>query len=107
MSDDEIVDAIETGDSNDWPCGPFAEGGGESDNPQHCGSGAYCVNAIKVSCTDGIGKNKKRLRYKIGCWLENPLTQEGIEYVREAAAEEPYSAVAGRLWRKWYAKELK
>lgn len=48
-------------DSDDYPKGPVPNGGGEADTPQHCG---YC-----------------------GVFLENPLTPEGGEYVRQAARE--------------------
>ncbi|MFN0317543.1 MAG: hypothetical protein ACKVQA_21165 [Burkholderiales bacterium] len=45
-------------DSSEYPKGPYDEGGGEADSPQHCG----------------------------GCreFLENPLTPDGMEYVRDA-----------------------
>ena len=36
-------------DSDDYPKGPYTDGGGESDSPQHCGN--------------------------CGCFLENPLSQ--------------------------------
>jgi hypothetical protein len=44
-----------TWDSEDYPKGPYDNGGGEADSPQHCD----------------------------GClaFLENPLTSEGVEYV--------------------------
>lgn len=44
-------------DSNIWPQGPYPDGGGEADCPQHCG----------------------------GCngFLENPLTRDGYDYVQE------------------------
>ena len=48
-------------DSGDYPKGPYPDGGGEADCPQHC---------------DGCRK-----------FLENPLTTEGVEYTREAVAE--------------------
>ena len=48
-------------DSDDWPKGPYADGGGESDYPSHC---AEC-----------------------GCFLENPLTDDGYAYVRQAVAD--------------------
>lgn len=44
-------------DSDDYPKGPYPDGGGESDTPQHC---AVC-----------------------GLFLENPLTSDGLEYVKE------------------------
>ena len=44
-------------DSDDYPKGPYPDGGGESDAPCHCGS--------------------------CGAFLENPLTRDGLEYVGE------------------------
>ena len=49
-------------DSDDYPKGPYADGGGEADTPQHC---------------DGCG-----------LFLENPLTSYGNEYVIEAVKED-------------------
>ena len=49
-------------DSDEYPCGPYADGGGESDTPSHCGA--------------------------CGEFLENPLTSHGYEYVREVASAE-------------------
>ncbi len=48
-------------DSNDYPVGPYPDGGGESDCPQHCG---------------GCGE-----------FLENPLTADGYDSLREAIAD--------------------
>jgi len=48
-------------DSDEYPKGPYAEGGGESDVPEHC---------------DACGK-----------FLENPLTQHGYDYLRELVAD--------------------
>lgn len=45
-------------DSDVYPKGPYPDGGGEADCPNHC---ACC-----------------------GCFLENPLTPNGYNYVREA-----------------------
>jgi hypothetical protein len=50
-----------TWDSDDYPKGPYADGGGEADTPQHC---------------DGCGE-----------FLENPLTEDGHLYVIEAIVE--------------------
>ena len=57
-------------DSDSWPQGPFADGGGEADCPRHCG---HC-----------------------GCFLENPLTTHGVEYVREAV-----TSAKGECWEEW------
>lgn len=48
-------------DSDAWPQGPYSEGGGEADCPQHCG--------------------------RCGTFLDNPLTGEGETYVRDAWRE--------------------
>jgi hypothetical protein len=45
-------------DSGDFPKGPYPEGGGEADCPQHCDA--------------------------CGLFLENALTADGLDYVREA-----------------------
>jgi hypothetical protein len=44
-------------DSDEYPKGPYPDGGGEADTPQHCD---HCH-----------------------CFLENPLTSDGYDYVRE------------------------
>lgn len=51
-----IDEQIELGtDSKSLPQGPYSDGGGESDRPQHCG--------------------------QCRIFLENPLTEEGYKYV--------------------------
>jgi hypothetical protein len=69
-----------TGDSDDYPQGPVADGGGEADCPQHCD---HC-----------------------GVFLENPLTSDGMEYVREAV-ERNYAGKGGdgnviAEWKAFY-----
>ena len=81
-----------TYDSDEYPKGPYSEGGGEADSPQHCGAGAECLNAIEVA--DGR---------KVGAWLENELTTDGAEYVRQAVAE---GGEVAELWAAWYGGEL-
>lgn len=54
-------ESMDNGDSDTWPQGPFADGGGEADVPQHCDS--------------------------CGTFLENPLTANGDAYVRRYAAQ--------------------
>lgn len=81
-----------TYDSDEYPKGPYPDGGGESDCPQHCGSGADCVNAIELS--DGC---------KIGVWLENPLTSEGGRYVAEAVQD---GGEVASLWAEYYADSI-
>jgi len=80
--------------SDEYLKGPYPEGGGEADCPQHCGDGPDCENAIEFD--DGT---------KIGAWLENALTAEGVTCVREAIAEDPDNEVC-QLWAEWYSAEL-
>jgi hypothetical protein len=54
-----FVDGQPNEDSDRWPHGPYSDGGGEADYPQHC---------------DACGE-----------FLENPLTSDGVDYVREMA----------------------
>lgn len=60
-------------DSGDFPKGPFDDGGGEADTPQHC---------------DACGE-----------FLENPLTDEGVNDTRtmieEALCEGRFDAPSG------------
>lgn len=44
-------------DSDEFPKGPQGDGGGEADCPQHCGN--------------------------CGLFLENPLTTDGVQYVKQ------------------------
>ncbi len=53
--------------SDDYPCGPYSDGGGEADSVQHC---AEC-----------------------GELLENPLTEEGLDSLRDMLAETESDAV--------------
>ena len=81
-----------TYDSDEYPKGPYPDGGGEADCPQHCGSGAHCENAIELS--DGR---------KIGVWLENDLTTDGVAYVRKAIQD---GGEVAELWAEWYCDAL-
>lgn len=76
-------------DLDDYPEGPYPDGGGEADMPQHC---------------DGCGT-----------FLENPLTGEGVQYVREAIREalvhqarsaRPVESVALTEWAPYYDIDL-
>ena len=69
-------------DSDDFPKGPYSDGGGESDSPQHCD---HCQ-----------------------AFLENPLTVDGFRYVREAVREwlpecaETHGGKAVAVWAEFY-----
>ncbi len=64
-----------TFDSDEYPKGPYADGGGEADCPQHC---AAC-----------------------GVFLENPLTSDGIEYVKSAISERQ-DQISSAEWVQFY-----
>ena len=59
-------------DSDNFPKGPYCDGGGEADSPQHCD---HCQ-----------------------VFLENPLTADGYDYVREA-----HHSRRSRITREWLA----
>ena len=67
-------------DSDDSPQGPYPDGGGESDSPQHCE----------------------------GCrvFLENALTDYGIAYVRRALAAGRGNPAVLAAWRDYYSDHL-
>jgi hypothetical protein len=81
-----------TYDSDEYPKGPYQDGGGEADSPQHCGAGADCLNAMELE--DGR---------KVGAWLENPLTSHGVEYVRQAIED---GGDVAEFWAEVYSEEL-
>lgn len=68
----EPVDADDESsyDSDRYPKGPYGDGGGEADCPQHCD--------------------------QCGVFLGNPLTPDGDTYVREAAA--PFEVRPDMSW---------
>ncbi|REJ65663.1 MAG: hypothetical protein DWQ31_17130 [Planctomycetota bacterium] len=84
----EAPDDQRSYDSGEFPKRPYPDGGGESDLPQHCGAGADCMNAIEFP--DGC---------RVGAWLENELTADGVEYVREAIRE---GGEVAELWAEFY-----
>ena len=76
-----------TDESDEYPQGPYVDGGGEADTPQHCDNGAC------------------------GKFLENPLTDDGQAYVRESYAWERDDANPSKsrtaientqLWANYY-----
>ncbi len=70
------------GDSDTFPQGPYANGGGEADSPSHCD---HC-----------------------GLFLENPLTSDGYAYVEQAVAERDPTerALAQTVWAPFYGIEV-
>lgn len=80
----ELQLQIDTTNSDTFPQGPFTNVGGEADTPQHCD---HC-----------------------GVFLENPLTRDGINYVRAALRDH---ADAGRgaadvlqVWATFYEEQF-
>jgi hypothetical protein len=77
-----------TFDSDEWPKGPHANGGGEADCPQHCGG--------------------------CGVFLGNPLTTDGVAYVRDvlerlnnlSPEQQERSGAAARTWATFYRDVL-
>lgn len=59
-------------DSDCWPHGPYADGGGEADSPSHCDA--------------------------CGVFLENPLTSEGKEFIRQEQRLGSWC----KVWREFY-----
>jgi hypothetical protein len=79
-------------DSDDYPKGPYPNGGGESDCPQHCANMGDCANT-----PDG----------KAGVFLENPLTSDGVEYVKQCLADdEGTGSTLAQQWAKFYGIEV-
>ena len=79
----EDVGNESTYDSDDFPIGPYANGGGEADTPQHCGT--------------------------CGVFLENPLTPDGSAYVKRAFKAYAESGQGSRAvletWQTAYNEE--
>jgi hypothetical protein len=69
-------------DSDDLSKGPYANGGGEADTPQHCDA--------------------------CGVFLENPLTPDGYQYVDEAIQRHAIDGWGDRevlkTWAKFYER---
>ena len=68
-------------DSDDYPKGPFSDGGGEADSPQYC---------------DGCGT-----------FLENALTEEGERYTREMIEQLEHGSPDSEGERRDYQNRLR
>jgi hypothetical protein len=98
----------DSGDSDQYPQGA-AEG--ESDGPNHCASGAECLQPLELELyglapgAELYGAETRR----IGAWLDESLTDYGREYLRELLDESeptPYQRALHRFWREVYAEQL-
>ena len=98
-----------TYDSDDYPKGPFNED--ESDGPDHCASGADCVNAIDLA-EYGLTEHAKMYgaeTCKIGALVCDGLTDYGRDYTRELCdepARTSYQMALHALWREMFNLEL-
>ena len=83
-------------DSDDFPKGPYPDGGGEADMPQHCGSGGTCLLAEVDN-----GRT-------YGAFLENPLTEDGRAYVLKALRDHytKGGSPLASMWAAYYDIEL-
>jgi hypothetical protein len=95
----EDPDDEHTYDSDDFPKGPYPDGGGEADSPKHCGAGEDCPHAIE--CRRG------QQTWKVGGFLENPLTPEGYAQVAHDILEHMKDPSKGTrevllLWFEFY-----
>lgn len=63
-------------DSGDWPQGPYPNGGGESDGPEHCD--------------------------RCGLFLENPLTSDGEAHVKEELEFADGDPEVLKVWAEFY-----
>jgi hypothetical protein len=73
-------------DSNKYPKGPYDSC--ETDSPEHCACGERCKNAIELPSGQ-----------KIGAWLKNELTLDGVDYVADAISE---GGEVAELWAELY-----
>lgn len=73
----------DTGDSDDFPQGPYGDGGGETDTTQFCDRMHDCVNRVHIA-----GASTFSGKHTIGCPLGNPLTSAGAEDLRRQLVEE-------------------
>ncbi len=70
------LDADAIGDSDKMPQGPYPNGGGEADTPQHCDN--------------------------CGLFLENPLTEDGIAYVKAELDADGGDPLVLQAWHEFY-----
>ena len=87
-------------DSDDFPKGPFGDGGGEADSIHHCDSNERCLNAIELPC-----------KSKIGAWLGNDLTSEGAQWLSDSIKEsmfrdDEHGRQVCRLWSLKYSDSI-
>jgi hypothetical protein len=86
----ESKGVLDEGDPDEYPQGPYGDGGGEADSAQFCGQGRLCLSPAVV------------FGHKVGCPLRNPLTKDGIVALfegvkRDLASNRTFDQLLGRL----------
>lgn len=85
----EDPDDETTYDSDEFPKGPYDNGGGEADLPQHCAAGEGCLDPLVIE------------GYKYGAFLENELTFHGMAQLGEQADDECRGLLVD-FWLEFY-----
>lgn len=83
-------------DSDEFP--KYASGDEETDSPQHCGSGADCLECEVLP--NGV---------KIGKLIGTSLTAEGVAYVRQCvldAADNGDDSEVSAFWQEAFSEQL-
>jgi len=78
-----------------------------ADSPQHCASDEACENALDLTRYGAIPELHGAETRRIGAWLENPLTREGMRDLADMLDEArpsrtPYQAALHAFWREAY-----
>ncbi|PWU23555.1 MAG: hypothetical protein C5B48_08410 [Candidatus Rokuibacteriota bacterium] len=96
-------------DSDDYPKGPYPEE--PTDGPDHCASVSECLEPVDLA-DYGLEPDAQlhgaESRY-IGALLNDELTADGVEYLRELLSEQdltPYQVALHRFWREQFSSEL-
>jgi hypothetical protein len=83
------------GNPDEYPQGPYGDGGGEADSAQFCGQGRHCLSPAVV------------FGHKVGCPLRNSLTRTGVtslfeivkhDLVSPRAFDQHMGRLLVRLW---------
>jgi hypothetical protein len=80
-------------DSDDFP--KYCDDDEESNTPDHCASGAECINAQELASG-----------FKVGYFFGNALNSKGAEYVKDAVREDTevghHGSIACTVWMPFY-----
>ena len=87
-------------DSDEFPKGPYPDGGGNADGPHHCDAHDDCLRAITLPNGD-----------RIGAWLGDELTEEGFNslvtmIIDDLTRGDDHARQVGRMWRYLYRAPL-